>query len=135
METSETRSLIEAYYRALTSGDRDSVSALVADDCRWEPPASAPFDALDNGPDIVAALTGGIVREMFDVSQPFGLEVESMIVEGARAVVQQRLNATARATGRPYDNRYCWVYTCRDGKIVDMVEYADTALAADVMGW
>jgi ketosteroid isomerase-like protein len=135
METSETRQLIEAYYSALTSGDRDGVAALVADECRWVPPATAPFGPVEGGDAVVAALTGGVVREMFDLSKPFGLEVRSTIVDGDKAVVQQRLTATARGTGRAYDNQYCWVYTCRDGKIVHMEEYADTSLAKDVMGW
>ncbi len=135
METSETRALIEAYYQALTSGDRDAVATMVADDCRWVPPASAPFDPVDGGDGVVAALAGDVVRQMFDLSKPFSLEVRSMIVDGDRAVVQQRLTATAKETGRPYDNQYCWVYTCRDGQIVHMEEYADTAVAKEAMGW
>ena len=135
METSATRSVIEAYYEALASGDREAVGRLVADDCRWEPPASAPFEPIDGGSEVVAALTGGVIRQMFDLSQTFALDVRSMIVDGDKAVVQQRLTATAKATGLPYDNQYCWVYTCRDGRIVHMEEYADTALAKEVMGW
>jgi uncharacterized protein len=135
METSETRALIESYYRALGSGDREAVAALVADDCRWVPPATAPFEPIEGGAEVVAALTGGVIRQMFDLSHPFALEVRSTIVDGDKAVVQQRLTATAKATGRPYDNQYCWVYTCRGGRIVHMEEYADTALAKDVMGW
>ena len=135
METSETRALIESYYQALSAGDRDTVSALVADDCRWVPPASAPFEPIDGGDEVVAALMGGVIREMFDLSQPFAVEVRSMIVDGDKAVVQQRLTATAKSTGRPYDNQYCWVFTCRNGAIVHMEEYADTALANEIMGW
>jgi ketosteroid isomerase-like protein len=57
-----------------------------------------------------------------------------MIVDGDTAVVQQRLRATAK-NGNVYDNQYCWVYGCRDGKIAHMEEYADTLLAARVLGW
>ena len=135
METSQTRALIESYYQALTTGDRDGVAALVADDCRWVPPASAPFGPVDGGPEVVAELTGDLIRRVFDLSEPFALEVRSILVDGDRAVVQQRLTATARDTGKPYDNQYCWVYTCREGRIVHMEEYADTVVAAEAMGW
>ncbi len=135
METSETRQLIEAYYQALTSGDRAGVAALVADDCRWIPPASAPFGPVEGGDAVVAELTGDVVRRTFDLRQPFAMEVRSTIVDGDTAVVQQRLTATAKETGRAYDNQYCWVYTCRDGKITVMEEYADTVVAAAAMGW
>lgn len=135
METAETRKLIESYYRALTSGDRDAVSSLVADDCVWQPPATAPFAPIEGGDAVVAELTGDVVRRTFDISKPFNLDVRSMVVDGDKAVVQQRLTATAKATGAEYDNQYCWVYTCRDGQIVHMEEYADTLLASRVMGW
>ena len=135
METSETRQLIESYYQALTSGDRAGVAALVADECRWIPPATAPFPPVEGGEAVVAELTGDVLRRTFDLSQPFALEVRSMVVDGDTAVVQQRLTATAKETGQAYDNQYCWVYTCRDGQIVNMEEYADTLLASRVMGW
>lgn len=135
MNTEDTRDLIERYYAALTKGDRETVASLVADDCVWLPPATAEVEPVTNGPAIVAELTGGVVKKTFDLSKPFNLEVRSMIVDGEQAVVQQRLTATAKATGADYDNQYCWVYTCRDGKIVHMEEYADTLLASRAMGW
>lgn len=135
METEETRALIERYYAALTTGDRDTVASLVADDCEWLPPATAEVDPVKGGAQVVEELTGGVVKRTFDLSKPFDLQVRSMIVDGDKAVVQQRLVATAKATGQPYDNEYCWIYTCRDGQIVHMEEYADTLLASRVMGW
>lgn len=135
MKSEATRHLIEAYYQALTTGDRSGVAALVADDCTWIPPHSAPVDPMDDGPSIVAELTGDLVKRTFDLSQPFNLEIRRIIVDGDTAVVQQRLTATAKATGQPYDNQYCWVYTCRDGRIAHMEEYADTLVAARTMGW
>ena len=71
----------------------------------------------------------------FDLSQPFNLDVRSLICDGNTAVVQQRLTATAKATGNLYDNQYCWIYTCDDGHITHMEEYADTVVAAKAMGW
>jgi hypothetical protein len=58
-----------------------------------------------------------------------------MVVDGDVAVVQQRLQATAKATGQAYDNQYCWVYVFRDGRIVEIEEYADTIVAGKAMGW
>ena len=135
MDTESTRTLIEDFYRALSKGDRDGVIALLADDCEWIPPATAPFDRVVGGEAIAAEMVGGVVKRMFDISQPFHLEVRKITVEGDIAVVQQRLTATAKATGADYDNQYCWVYTCRDGRITRMEEYADTLLATRTMGW
>jgi hypothetical protein len=135
MTTEETRATIEAFYAALARGKRDGVRALLTDDCVWIPPATAPFRAAHGGDAVAAALAGGVVKEMFDISKPFALEVRRTLVDGDHAVVQQRLTATAKATGNGYDNQYCWVYTVRDGKLAHMEEYADTLLASRVMGW
>ena len=135
MSTDETRATVEAFYAALSSGKRDTVRSLLSDDCSWLPPATAPFDAVHGGDALAAELGGGVVKRMFDISKPFNLDVRRILADGDIAVVQQRLTATAKATGQPYDNQYCWIYTVRDGKIVHMEEYADTLLASRVMGW
>jgi hypothetical protein len=135
MSTEATRSTVEAFYAALTSGNRDGVRALLSDDCVWVPPSTAPFDTMTGGDEIAAELGGRVVKRTFDISKPFALDVRRILADGDVAVVQQRLTATAKATGQHYDNQYCWVYTVSDGKIAHMEEYADTLLASRVMGW
>lgn len=135
MSTEETRAVVEAFYAALASGKRDVVRSLLGDECSWAPPATAPFAPVSGGDAVAAELGGAVVKRMFDLTKPFKLDVRRILADGDIAVVQQRLTATARATGLPYDNQYCWVYTVRDGKIVDMEEYADTLLASRAMNW
>jgi len=135
MDTDATRSLIEEYYAALPTGKRDRIAALLAPDCEWIPPASAPIEPLKGAEAIADALGAQVVKTMFDLSQPFRLDVHRTVVDGNVAVVQQRIQATAKATGKAYDNEYCWVYICENGKIARMEEYADTMVAADAMGW
>lgn len=133
MNTEETRELIEAFYAAMPGG-RKAIRPFLADDCVWEPPASAPFERLDKGDDIARALGAEVVKTMFDITKPFGIERQAMIVEGNTAVVRQHLEATA-VNGNAYANDYCWVYECADGKITKMIEYADTLVASRTMGW
>ena len=42
-DTETTRTVIEAYYAALGSGNRERLLELLAEDCHWDPPASAPI--------------------------------------------------------------------------------------------
>ena len=135
METAETRELVERYYTALSTGDRDTVLACLDPDVVWEPPRTAMVDTMTGADQVARALGSRVIKETFDISKPFGLEIRKMTVEGDTAVVQQRLTATAKATGNDYDNQYCWVYTCADGRITYMEEYADTLYAARQMGW
>lgn len=133
MTTDETRALVEAYYEAMPKG-RKAIRPFLADDCHWEPPASAPFDAITGGDEIAQALGADVVKTMFDVSKPFAIERQAMVVEGGTAVVRQHMEATAH-NGNAYANDYCWIYECDGGKIVKMIEYADTLVASRVMGW
>lgn len=134
-DSDTTRRVIADYYTALGKGDRARLLELLAPDCTWTPPVSAPFAPVTGAEGIADSLGRQIVKTMFDLSKPFALDIRRTIVDGAFAVVQQRLTATARATGKPYDNQYCWVYEVRDGRIVAIEEYADTLVAARTMGW
>lgn len=135
MQTEETRQLIADYYAALAKGDKDRLLELLAPDCSWTPPASAPIEPLTGADAIAEALGRTVVRTMFDLSQPFSLDVHRTVVDGNVAVVQQRIRATAKPTGNAYDNEYCWVYICEGGRIAKMEEYADTVVASKAFGW
>ena len=144
METEETRTLIERYYSALTNGDREDLRECLSVDVVWQLPATAgangtggsDANGVVRGRESVATDLGGrTIKDTFDISQPFGLEIRSMIVDGGYAAVQQRLTATTKAKGLPYDNQYCWIYSCEENQITRMEEYTDTLYAAQTMGW
>ena len=135
MDTAATRQLIDDYYAALQKGDRARLVELLAPDCEWIPPESAPLERIVGAEALADELGAEVVKRTFDLSQPFSLDIRRIVVDGSVAVVQQRLRATAKATGKLYDNQYCWVYECADGRIVRMEEYADSLLAARAMGW
>jgi ketosteroid isomerase-like protein len=50
-----------------------------------------------------------------------------------RAVLEWRVQGIAAATGLPYDNAYCGVFTIRSGHIVEVREYLDSLHAAEVL--
>ena len=135
MSTEQTRRLIADYYAALAKGDKARLLELLAPDCEWQPPASAPIPAMKGAEEIAEALGRTVVKTMFDISKPFSLDVHRTIVDGDVAVVQQRIQATAKPTGKAYDNEYCWVYLCEGGRIARMEEYADTVVAGRAFGW
>lgn len=135
MPTEATRKVIEDYYRVLQTGKRDRIAACLTEDCEFLPPKSVPIEPIRGGEAIARLLGGDLIKQMFDLSQPFGLEVRRIVADGDVAVVRQRMYGTARATGQRYDNEYCWLYDVRDGRIARMEEFADTRYAAPVFGW
>jgi uncharacterized protein len=134
MDTDRTRALVERWYRTLPKGDATALAEMLAEDCEWLPPATAPLEPVRGRDAVAAQFAGALVKDAFDLSQPFQLDVRRTVVDGSVAVVQQRLSATAK-NGNRYENEYCWVYECADDRIVRMEEYADTLHAARIMGW
>jgi uncharacterized protein (TIGR02246 family) len=133
METEQTRQLIDELYAAMRKGDRAGLAALFTDDVEWVPPETAKIGVV-RGPEAVAAeLAGDTPRKLFKMST-FKLTVRKVLADGDTAVVQQAISAQTR-TGELYENEYCWVYTCRDGKVARLDEYADTFKAARLFGW
>lgn len=134
MDTERTRTLIERYYQTLPKGDADALAELLTEDCEFVPPATSETEPVRGRRAVAELFAGALVKQTFDLSQPFQLDVRRTVVDGPVAVVQQRLSATAK-NGNRYENEYCWVYECEDDHIARMEEYADTLHAARVMGW
>ena len=133
MRTEETRALIKTYYETLSTGKRDKLASLLTEDVIWNPPESAPIEPIKGRDAVTAELGGDTPRRIFDM-KTFRLTVRRILADGDTAVVQHSISAKTRE-GEQYDNEYCWVYQCRDGKIAKIEEYVDTLKAARIMKW
>jgi ketosteroid isomerase-like protein len=73
---------------------------------------------------------GGLFRHMKD-----GLEmtVIGMVAEGDKVAAEIRSHAEL-TDGRLYENQYHMLFTLRQGKIVEVREYADTLLIVHLFG-
>lgn len=73
---------------------------------------------------------GGLFGHMKD-----GLEmtVIGMVAEGDKVAAEIRSQADL-IDGRVYENQYHMLFTLRQGRIVEVKEYADTLLIADMFG-
>jgi ketosteroid isomerase-like protein len=133
MQTEETRALIARYLEARGANDAAALDSMLTDDAEWHLPVSAGAGPFVGREKVVEALTGGVSGKMFDLST-MKREPWKVIVDGDTVAVQQKLSATT-LKGAEYINEYCWVYTCRDGKVARMVEYADTLHAGRILGF
>ena len=77
-------------------------------------------------------MIGGI--ELFKQMIPTGLRfrIGDVTAGGDRVVVEAEGDAMT-ATGTPYRNQYCFVFTLKDGKIKRVHEYFCTKLADEVL--
>jgi ketosteroid isomerase-like protein len=73
---------------------------------------------------------GDLFRHMRDGLQ---MTVIGMVAEGDKVAAEIRSHADL-TDGRTYENQYHMLFTLRQGKIVEVKEYADTLLIANVFG-
>jgi ketosteroid isomerase-like protein len=65
------------------------------------------------------------------LATPLTLKVNSMIAEGERVAIEAESAAMGKS-GKPYRNRYHFLFVVRDGLIVEGREYFDSAHLMDV---
>jgi uncharacterized protein len=79
-----------------------------------------------------------VLRDLFGVVRERTTGVRKMIplrfiADGDLVVVEGRGEMAAK-TGVPYNNEYCLIYRLREGRIVEITEYNDSALCERVLG-
>jgi ketosteroid isomerase-like protein len=84
-----------------------------------------PFIGID---DVSVALAGAAANNWLETSS-IRREVTKLVVDGDTAVALEHKTAVSHE-GANYVNDYCWVYTCREGRIVKIVNYTDTLYAS-----
>ena len=125
------REVLEVYLDALVAGDLEAMANSFAEDATWKLRGGLPLSGTKRGrAEIMEFLTGaGSLYEPGTQSFTFS----SITAEEDRAVVEWRVQAVATATGREYDNEYRGVFVVRDGQIVEVREYLDSAYAGEVL--
>ena len=102
---------------ALSVLDRDIVWTIIGDT-----PVSKTFRGLKD-------VEENLLQEIFRCTKReagITLEVIETISEGNKVVA--RVQGNVEAIYGPYNNTYCHVFTVRNGKIIEDIEYLDTAL-------
>ena len=127
---SDAKQAAMAVWKAFASRDPAQIRAALTPDAKWIAPpgnatavaAGADAQSLLTVEGIIAFITGTYMK-LF----PEGAAVEfrKVVAEGSICVIEQDYRAKA-ANGRVYENRYCWVFETRDGKVCEMREYMDT---------
>jgi uncharacterized protein len=118
--------IVRSAYASFAVGDIPGVLAVLAPDCEWiETDAlGIPSRGVHRGPQAIVEGVFAKAPESFD---GFSLHPERYIESGEFVVVTGRVKATSKA-GRPLDAPFAHVFTLRDGLVVRMENYHDTAL-------
>lgn len=114
---------IQDAYDAFGRGDIPGVLSNFAADAEWIEPAGLPFSGTHRGHQAVADNVFSTVPRDWD---NFGVEAERFLDAGDAVVVISRFRGHAK-TGGSLDVQAAQVFELRDGKIIRMQHFADTA--------
>jgi ketosteroid isomerase-like protein len=118
---------VREIFKGLENGDGAAFFEHVADNVDWIVEGTHPLAGHYRSKN---AFREGTFAKLSQVL-PNGaqLHVEDLLVKDDEAVVELHSLATAK-NGLRFDNRYCWVVYFRDGVIVRVRAYLDSAMVA-----
>jgi uncharacterized protein len=122
-----TSERVREIFRGLERGDGAAFFDHVADDVDWIVEGTHPLAGHYLGKK--AFIEGTFAKLGQVLPQGAQLQVENLLVKDDQAVVELHSLATAK-NGMRFDNRYCWVVYFRNGVIVRVRAYLDSAMVA-----
>ena len=131
MNTTQNKELLQRIFAELAVGNSRPFVEALADDFRWVIAGSSRWSRTFEGKQAVLTRLFGVLRAT--LADRVRTRATRFIAEGDTVVVDARGENTTRA-GVPYNNSYCMIYTVRDGKLHEVIEYMDTDLALTALG-
>lgn len=124
------KQLLQSIHATLAEGNSRPLVEAMADDVSWSFRSDGVWNGTWRGKKAVREeLLAPLLTQFAD---QYTSTAQRFIAEGDYVVVETRGRVTTRA-GKPYHNQYCFIYRLADGKLKEIVEYMDTALAEAVL--
>ena len=131
MSTIENKQLMQRIFDELSKGNGSLFIDSLADDVVWTITGTTKWSKTYQGKQ--AVLTE-LMKPLFSLfADQYTVTAHRFIAEDDYVVVECRGRVTTKA-GIPYNNTYCWVCRIADGKLQELTEYMDTALAVTALG-
>ena len=131
MTTSDNRQLLQRIFEALAQSDSRPFVDAMADDFRWTVTGSTKWSRTYEGKQAVLTDLFGPLRAR--IKDRVRTHAQRFIADGDYVAVEARGENTTK-DGRPYNNRYCFVFRVSGGKLKEATEYLDTELVTAVLG-
>jgi hypothetical protein len=126
-QTVITPDIVRNIFKGLENGDGAAFFEHVADDVDWIVMGTHPLAAHYRSKKAFIAGTFDKLAQV--LPQGAQLHLENLIVKDDQAVVELHSLATAKS-GMRFDNRYCWIVYFKNGVIVRIRAYLDSAMVA-----
>jgi ketosteroid isomerase-like protein len=131
VSAADNKKLIEEIFAAIAAGNRTRFVETLADDVTMRVTGHCSWARTFKGKEaLIRDLYGYLATLVADGRRtiPFN------IVAGGEYVVVEAVGKMQTKAGVPYNNDYCLIYRLKDGKIIEIREYCDSALTEKVLG-
>jgi ketosteroid isomerase-like protein len=129
MTAAQNKAVVAQFFDYVSTGKAHDAFASLADDFRFELIAPAPYGGEYDREGLAKFFANVMAPVM---ARPFSTEVIGMIAEGDKVAVETRSNSENHV-GFQYRNRYHTLIQLRNGKIIFMREYLDSAHLIDFL--
>lgn len=131
MSAADNKKLIEDLFAAIAAGNRTLFVERLADDVTMRVTGHYSWSRIFKGKEaLIRGLYGYLATLVADGRRTIPFNI---VAEGDYVVVEAVGEMQTKA-GVPYNNDYCLIYRLKDGKIVEIREYCDSALTEKVLG-
>jgi ketosteroid isomerase-like protein len=131
MSAADNKRLMQTIFEKIAAGDRAAFVDSLADDVVMRVTGQNSWSQTFRGKDALLRDLYGYLATL--VAEGRRTIPHRLIADGDHVVVEAVGEMQTKA-GVPYNNDYCLIYRLRDGKIVEIREYLDSALCERVLG-
>ena len=130
MSTAENKKLLESIFSELSVGNSRPFVEAMADDFSWTVTGTTKWSKKYAGKSVVLGELFGTLTSRMDGR--IKTIPDRFIAEGELVVVEAHGSNTTKS-GKPYNNRYCFVFRVSAGKLKEVTEYLDTELVSSAL--
>ena len=131
MSTEVNRRLMKEIFAQLADGNSQALVEALADDVVWRVTGTTRFSRAYEGKEsLIKDLVGPLFSQFAD---QYTMTADRFIADDNYVVVECQGKVTTKS-GRPYNNKYCFVFRLEEGAIKEVVEYMDTHLVVTTFG-
>jgi ketosteroid isomerase-like protein len=131
MSVAENKKLLETIFSQLAQGNPRPFVEAMADDFSWTVTGTTKWSKKYAGKAVVLTELFGTLTSRMDGR--IKTIADRFIAEDDHVVVEAHGSNTTKS-GKPYNNRYCFVFRVNDGKLKEVTEYLDTELVSSALG-
>jgi len=131
MSAAENKQLMQTIFGGLAEGNARPFVEAMADGFRWTVTGTTKWSKTYEGKQAVITELFGQLRTRIEGG--IRTTAQRFIAEGDYVVVEARGNNTTKR-GKPYNNRYCFVFRISGGQLQELTEYLDTELVTTALG-